>query len=66
MTRALSQDLRSRVLAAIGGGLSCNAAAKRLASRYRVRSAYPGDRERPIQSIVNTGSGDHEHPIALA
>src|ERR1700709_2966106 len=29
MTRALSQDLRSRVIAAIDGGLSCNAAAKR-------------------------------------
>src|ERR1700676_4346963 len=29
MTRALSQDLRSRVIAAVDGGLSCNAAAKR-------------------------------------
>jgi transposase len=29
MTRALSQDLRSRVIAAVEGGLSCNAAAKR-------------------------------------
>jgi aspartate carbamoyltransferase catalytic subunit len=28
--------------------------------------AHSGDRERPIQLIVNTGSGDHEHPIALA
>ena len=30
MTRALSQDLRSRVIAAVDGGLSCNAAAARL------------------------------------
>lgn len=29
MTRALSQDLRSRVIAAVDGGLSCNAAAER-------------------------------------
>ena len=29
MTRALSQDLRSRVIAAVDGGLSCNAAAAR-------------------------------------
>ena len=29
MTRALSQDLRSRVITAVDGGLSCNAAAAR-------------------------------------
>src|SRR3954471_18382762 len=29
MTRPLSQDLRSRVIAAVEGGLSCNAAAER-------------------------------------
>ena len=29
MTQALSQDLRSRVIAVVDGGLSCNAAAKR-------------------------------------
>jgi transposase len=29
MTRALSQDLRSRVIAVVEGGLSCNAAAAR-------------------------------------
>src|ERR1700733_15127433 len=29
MTRALSQDLRSRVIAVVDGGLSCNAAAER-------------------------------------
>jgi transposase len=29
MTRALSQDLRSRVIAAVDGGISCNAAAQR-------------------------------------
>ena len=29
MTRALSQDLRSRVIVAVENGLSCNAAAKR-------------------------------------
>jgi hypothetical protein len=34
--------------------------------RASVIIAYSGDRERPIRSIVNTGSGDHEHPIALA
>jgi len=28
--------------------------------------ADSGDCERPIRSIVNTYSGDHEHPIALA
>ena len=39
MTRALSQDLRSRVIAAVDGGLSCNAAADGLASRCRVQSA---------------------------
>jgi aspartate carbamoyltransferase catalytic subunit len=32
----------------------------------RELTAHSGDRERPIRSIVNTGSGDHEHPIALA
>ena len=26
--------------------------------------AHSGDGERPIQLIVNTGSGDHEHPLA--
>lgn len=30
MARSLSQDLRSRVIAAVEGGLSCNAAAARL------------------------------------
>jgi hypothetical protein len=30
------------------------------------KHAYSGHRERPIRSIVNTDSGDHEHPIALA
>ncbi len=29
MTRALSQDLRDRVIAAVDGGMSCNAAARR-------------------------------------
>lgn len=29
MTRALSQDLRSRVIAVVEGGMSCNAAAER-------------------------------------
>ena len=29
MTRSLSQDLRSRVIAVVDGGLSCNAAAER-------------------------------------
>ena len=29
-------------------------------------AADSGDRERPIRSIMNTDSGDHEHPIALA
>jgi hypothetical protein len=28
--------------------------------------AHSGDRERPIRSIMNTDSGDHEHPLALA
>jgi hypothetical protein len=28
--------------------------------------ADSGDRERPIRSIVNTGSGDHEHLLSLA
>jgi transposase len=29
-------------------------------------TADSGDRERPIRSIVNTGSGDHERPVSLA
>jgi transposase len=28
--------------------------------------AHSSDRERPIRSIMNTDSGDHEHPLALA
>jgi hypothetical protein len=28
--------------------------------------ADSGDLERLIRSIMNTGSGDHEHPLALA
>jgi hypothetical protein len=28
--------------------------------------AHSGNRERLIRLIVNTDSGDHEHPIALA
>ena len=39
MTRALSQDLRSRVIAAVDGGLSCNAAAARFGIACRVQSA---------------------------
>ena len=29
-------------------------------------SAHSGDLERSIRSIMNTDSGDHEHPLALA
>jgi hypothetical protein len=29
-------------------------------------AAHSSDRERPIRSIMNTDSGDHEHPLALA
>jgi hypothetical protein len=29
-------------------------------------TAHSSDRERPIRSIMNTDSGDHEHPLALA
>jgi len=29
-------------------------------------SAHSGDLERLIRSIMNTGSGDHEHPLMLA
>jgi hypothetical protein len=28
--------------------------------------AHSGDHERSIRSIMNTDSGDHEHPLALA
>jgi hypothetical protein len=28
--------------------------------------AHSGDLERSIRSIMNTDSGDHEHPLALA
>jgi len=28
--------------------------------------AHSGDLERLIRSIMNTGSGDHEHPLMLA
>ena len=28
--------------------------------------AHSGDLERLIRSIMNTDSGDHEHPLALA
>jgi hypothetical protein len=30
------------------------------------RNAHSGDHERSIRSIMNTDSGDHEHPLALA
>jgi hypothetical protein len=30
------------------------------------RLAHSSDRERPIRSIMNTDSGDHEHPLAVA
>jgi hypothetical protein len=30
------------------------------------RPAHSGDLERSIRSIMNTDSGDHEHPLALA
>jgi hypothetical protein len=29
-------------------------------------TAHSSDRERPIRWIMNTDSGDHEHPLALA
>jgi hypothetical protein len=29
-------------------------------------AAHSGDLERSIRSIMNTDSGDHEHPLALA
>jgi hypothetical protein len=31
-----------------------------------VRTAHSSDLERSIRSIMNTDSGDHEHPLALA
>jgi multidrug resistance efflux pump len=33
---------------------------------FEALRAHSGDGERPIQLIVNTGSGDHEHLLALA
>jgi hypothetical protein len=30
------------------------------------RTAHSGDPERSIRSIMNTGSGDHEHLLAVA
>jgi hypothetical protein len=32
----------------------------------RITPAHSGDLERSIRSIMNTDSGDHEHPLALA
>jgi transposase len=49
MSKALSLDLRTRVLAAIGGGLSCRRAAERFgvsassAIRWRAREREQGD-----------------------
>ncbi len=49
MSRALSQDLRTRVLTAIAGGLSCRQAARRFgvsaasAIRWRVLERTQGD-----------------------
>jgi hypothetical protein len=37
--------------------------AKRALSGF---NAHSGDLERSIRSIMNTDSGDHEHPLALA
>ena len=42
MPKSLSFDLRSRVLAAIDGGLSCHQAAARFGSAHRARSAGGG------------------------
>jgi len=33
---------------------------------FATPSAHSGDLERLIRSIMNTDSGDHEHPLALA
>jgi hypothetical protein len=35
-------------------------------SSIMAKSAHSGDGERSIQSIMNTGSGDREHRLALA
>jgi hypothetical protein len=42
--------------------LMCNRTGSQSAGHF----ADSGDRERPIRSIVNTGSGDHEHLLSLA
>jgi hypothetical protein len=34
--------------------------------KLTARLAHSGDLERSIRSIMNTDSGDHEHPLALA
>jgi hypothetical protein len=39
---------------------------RRLRNRRRIQPAHSGDLERSIRSIMNTDSGDHEHPLALA
>jgi hypothetical protein len=34
--------------------------------RIKELGAHSGDPERSIRSIMNTGSGDHEHLLAVA
>ena len=36
------------------------------AEKAALLAAHSGDLERSIRSIMNTDSGDHEHPLALA
>jgi transposase-like protein len=39
---------------------------RRQAGKHEIKGAHSGDLERSIRSIMNTDSGDHEHPLALA
>ena len=70
MSKALSLDLRTRVLAAIGGGLSCRQAAERFgvsassAIRWRARERVQGD-ARPKALGGDRRSGRIEAHAAL-
>jgi hypothetical protein len=50
MPRPLSLDLRSRVLAAVGGGLSCRQASERFG--VCASSAFRGGRSGPVRNFV--------------
>ena len=73
MSKALSLDLRTRVLSAIAGGLSCRKAAERFgvsacsAIRWRARAQEQGDaRPKPLGGDRRSGRVEAHATLILA